>query len=76
MWVFGQKKKPNGERLDEPVGSFVTAALRCNVMPDVVEIGIGLRCAAMGLQRGGFCSAASRARPRCLTLSESSRIDS
>jgi len=76
VWMIGKEIKAIGEQFGEAIGNFKTAALSSYIAPDIVQIGFGLRCYAMGHQPLTACSAASSARPRCLTSQASSRMDS
>ena len=46
--MIGKKIKAIGKEFREAVGYFKTAALSCDVTPDIVQIGFGLRRYAMG----------------------------
>src|SRR5439155_4609845 len=73
--MVGEKEESVGEGVDQTIGTLDAAAFGRYVISNVVEVRIGFRCTAVSRQRGMFCSAASRARPRCFTVSASSRID-
>src|SRR5271157_2287119 len=74
--IAGEKKEPVRDGANEAVGNIHTAALGSNVTPNAVEVGIGQRRTAVLHRRGVCCSAARRARPRCVTCWASSRMDS
>src|SRR5438552_960484 len=70
-----KKEKSVGDGIDQAVGDFKATALFGDVIPDIVQVGGGLRRYAVRHQRGAGCSLARRAWPRCFTSSASSRID-
>src|SRR6266566_4031035 len=69
-----KKEKSVGDGIDQAVGDFKATALFGDVIPDIVQVGGGLRRYAVRHQRDAGRSLARRAWPRCFT-SSSSRID-
>jgi hypothetical protein len=69
--MAAEENEAIGEGIDQAVGNLDAAAAGSDVIPNVVEIGIGLRSAQMSHKRDVFCLQVSRARPRCFTLSAS-----
>ena len=61
---------------DKSIGDIDATTLRCEEIPDVVEIGFGLRRDAKAHQRDVGRLAARRLRPRALTSSARAFIDS
>jgi hypothetical protein len=69
--MAAEENEAIGEGIDQAVGNLDAAAAGSDVIPNVAEIGIGLRSAQMSHKRDVFCLQVSRARPRCFTLSAS-----
>ena len=74
--MCGEKEQSIGDGINEAIGNFKTAALGRKVLPDIVKVGVRLRCPAVSHQRETCSSAARRARPRRFTSPASSRMDS
>ncbi len=70
-----KKEKSVGDGIDQAIGDFKVTALFGDVIPDIVQVGGGLRRYAVRHQRDAGRSLARRAWPRCFTSSASSRID-
>ena len=71
-----EKRETSGDRIDHAVSDVDAAALGCDEVPDLVQVGFSLRCDAEVHQCDALRSAASRVRPRCLTSSASAFMDS
>jgi hypothetical protein len=76
MGIAGKEIEPLRDGINKPVGNLDAAAFFRDVIPDVVELCLGLWCNTVSHQRGVDRSAARRLRPRFFTSSAICRMDS
>src|SRR5690348_3452673 len=62
--LAGEECEASGDRVDQTVSDVDVAALGCEEVPDLIQVGFSLRFDAEGHQCDALRSAASRVRPR------------